>query len=102
MKIIGLLLMSFLLASCSEGQMADIEELAFRKTLEYSLAELCGEEDKACNAAVKEQVKSCMEKSDWRKFLDNEDDEDELDRFTTAFYLCIVDSEGNPYFEADA
>ena len=29
--------------------------------------------------------------------MDNQDSEAELDRFTRAFYGCIVDSAGNPY-----
>ena len=98
MKIIGLLLMSLFLLSCSEGQ---IEELTFRKVLEYNLVESCGEEDKACITSVKSQIKGCMEKSNWRKYLENEESEEELNRFTKEFYSCIVDSEGDPYFVVD-
>jgi len=84
-----------LLTGCSDEQ---IEEFAFRKTMEYELIELC-DNDEECIQAVKDQIKECMEKSDWRRLLDNEDDEEEMGRFTTKFYACIVDSEGNPYFE---
>lgn len=96
MKNIALLLASLLLLSCSEKQ---VEELAFRKTLEYGLVELCGEEDKNCISAVETQVKPCMEKSNWQQYVENEESEAELSKFTKALYSCIVDSEGNPYFE---
>ena len=81
--------------SCSEGQ---VEEFAFRKTLELSLVKAC-EEDQECATAVKSQISDCMEKSDWRKYLQQEESEEALNRFTKTFYSCIVDSEGNPYFE---
>lgn len=98
MKIVSLLFISLLLTSCSEGQ---IEELAFRKTLEYGLVELCGESDKACITTVKSQVKGCMEVSNWKQYLENEDSDEELNKFTKKFYACIVDAEGNPYFESN-
>ncbi len=60
--------MSLFLLACSEDQ---IEELAFRKTLEYGLIDLCGEEDKACISAVETQSQSCMNKSNWRAYLEN-------------------------------
>jgi len=98
MKTLGILLVSIFLWSCSESQ---VEEFAFRKTLELSLVDLCGEEDKKCIAAVKSQIGDCMEKSDWRKYFEDEDNEDELRRFTTEFYSCIVDEDGYPYFESN-
>jgi len=94
-KFITLSLLSLLLVACSgEG----VDEFAFRTTLQNSLVEKCGENDKACISAVKNQIKPCMEKSDWRRFVDNQDDKAELKRFTTRFYGCIVDDEGTPYF----
>lgn len=98
MKQAGILCISLLLMACSQGE---IEELAFRKTLEYSLVDLCGEEDKACIAAVESQLKGCMEKSNWQQYLNNDDDEEELKRFSRALYSCIVDEEGKPYFQTD-
>jgi len=94
MKILLLLIPAVFLSACSEKQM---EEFAFRKTLEYQLTDLCGE-DESCIAAVKNQTRACMEKSDWYKFVKDQDNQTELDRFTTAFYACIVDPDGNPYF----
>lgn len=96
MKIFGIVLISLSLFSCSEGQ---FEELVFRTTLKFSLVELCGEEDKECITAVKSQVSDCMKKSDWRKYLNDQDNQDEFNRFTKAFYSCIVDENGDPYFE---
>jgi hypothetical protein len=94
MKILSLLILVVVLSACSEKQM---EEFAFRKTLEYQLTDLCGE-DEACIAAVKDQTRACMEKSDWYKYVSDQDNQAELDRFTTAFYACLVDPDGNPYF----
>lgn len=94
-RIVIVLLMIVAAVSCSQ---AKIEEIAFRKTLEHDLIDLCGEENKACIDAVKTQTKPCMEKSNWRQYLQNQDDKEELKRFTTEFYACIVDSEGQPYF----
>ena len=48
---------------------------------------------------VKEQIESCMEKSDWRKYVDNDEDEEELKRFIGEFFPCFKDSNGNPYFQ---
>jgi hypothetical protein len=78
-----------------------LEELAFRKTLEYDLVKLCGDDDEECISAVKSQLKECMERSDWRRFLQSQEDQIELKRFTSEFYACIVDTDGNPYFESN-
>jgi hypothetical protein len=93
--ILPTLILPVFLSGCSESQ---IEEFAFRKTMEHELTELCGETDKACISAVKSQVKDCMVSSDWRKYLKNDESEEEFNRFVTEFYGCIVDSDGNPYF----
>jgi len=96
MKIFFLIFISFFLIGCSGDK---IQELVFRKTLERNLIELCGDEDKECIAAVESQIENCLEKSDWKKFVDNQDDQNENNRFSKELYSCIVDSEGNPYFE---
>lgn len=97
MRSLVFLLFLLSLLACSERQ---VEEFTFRKTLEYDLVKLC-EDDQECAAAVKAQIKGCMEISEWRNFLSNQNDEIELKRFTTEFYACIVDSEGSPYFETN-
>ncbi len=97
MKLFSIVLVSLILCACSEDA---VEEFAFRKSLEYGLTEKCGEDDKECVNAVQTQLKGCMEKSNWRKFVASEDDPVETKRFTQEFYACIVDSEGNPYFES--
>ncbi len=95
MKKLITVVISLFLFACSGEQ---IEELAFRKTIEYNLAELCGDDDKACINAVKSQVKGCMEQSDWRTFVKQQDDPNALDKFAREFYPCIVDVNGSPYF----
>lgn len=96
MKALRITMLACLLSACSSDK---LEEFVFKQTLEFSLVELC-EGDETCKKAVKEQISPCMEKSDWRTFLNNEDDEAELARFTQSFYSCIVDGEGDPYFES--
>jgi len=86
--------LSILLTGCSNEQ---IEEFTFRKTIINELTNLCGN-DAPCVKAVEEQVQGCMVSSNWREYLDS-DSQEAMDRFTKKFYACIVDSEGNPYFE---
>lgn len=95
MKLLCMIIAMLCLAACSEKQ---AEEFAFRKVLELELIKLCGDADKECGEAVKTQIKGCMEKSDWRKYLQSQDDKAEFKRFTNAFYACIVDKNGKPYF----
>lgn len=96
MKTLGIFFISLFLLSCGDGQ---IEEFAFKKTLEMSLVDLCGEEDKECIVAVKSQISDCMEKSNWRKYMEEEESDAEFNRFTREFYSCVVDANGDPYFE---
>lgn len=101
MKKVILILAGFILASQLTACGTDgIEELTFRKVLEYQLEGECGDTDVACQQAVEEQIQPCMEKADWRSYLENDDDEEELKRFSRIFYACIVDADGNPYFES--
>ena len=94
----AMVLVTLVLGGCSDGS---VEEFAFRKTLEISMAEMCGENSPACLEAVEEQTGPCMKQADWRRYLDNDQDQQELERFTTAFYACIVDADGNPWFRID-
>ncbi|HEY0720497.1 MAG TPA: hypothetical protein VGE50_04520 [Gammaproteobacteria bacterium] len=95
MRFIGVAIISLLQIACSD---ATVEEFTFRKVLEHDLINLCGDDDEACIHAVESQVKGCMEKSDWRKYVESQDDPDELKRFTKEFYGCVVDANGHPYF----
>jgi hypothetical protein len=95
MRLIRLTLVLFFIVSCSD---VDIEKIAFRETLQHNLKELCGEEDKPCIAAVEAQTERCMEQSNWRQYMSDEDNEEEYERFVTEFYSCIVDPQGQPYF----
>ena len=85
-----------LIGGCTAEQ---VEEIAFRKVMEYQLIDDCGEDDKACIEAVKEQIESCMIKSDWRKYVKSDEDEEEMKRFVGEFFPCFKDSSGNSYFQ---
>ena len=96
MRIILAIAILMTTAACSPQQ---VEEIVFRKYMEYQVKDLCDEDDRKCRAAVEEQIKSCMETADWRRFLDSEDDEDELQRFIKVFFPCFKDASGKPYFD---
>ena len=95
MKKTALIFIVLLLGGCSEAQ---VEEFAFRKSMEYQLKDDCGDDNEECIKAVEEQIASCMEKSDWRKYLENDKDEAELKRFISEFFPCFKDANGNSYF----
>jgi len=86
----------FLLISGCSGEQA--EEFAFRKMIEYQLKNDCGEENKQCIKAVEEQMKTCMDESDWRTYLDSHEDQKEMQRFVKKFFPCFKDANGNSYF----
>jgi len=94
MNIKILLLLLIVISGCSNDQ---VEEFAFRKSMQYNLSKLC-EEDKQCKSGVKSQISECMESSDWRNIIDNESDES-MQAFIKKFYPCFKDENGDPYFE---
>ena len=95
MKRLFLLTICLMIGGCSSEM---VEELAFRKVIEYQLKDECGDEDKACIKAVEAQIESCMKQSDWRRVTDNEEDEEEMKRFVSEFFPCFKDSSGRSYF----
>ena len=90
---IGLLIL--VLGGCGESQM---EELVFRKTMEYQLKDTCGESDEVCSDTVEEQIVECLRQSGWKRYLENHENEAEQQRFVREFYPCFKDAEGNPLF----
>jgi hypothetical protein len=92
----SVLIILLLIGGCTAEQ---VEEIAFRKVMEYQLIDDCGEGDKACIKAVKEQIQSCMEKSDWRKYVNSAEDEEEMKRFIGEFFPCFKDPNGSSYFQ---
>ena len=96
--LLAAVFMASALAGCSDGS---VEEFAFRSMLEVSMSELCGEDDAACLEAVETQTRPCMRQADWRRYMENDEDPAELERFTTAFYACVVDEQGNPWFTVE-
>jgi hypothetical protein len=97
MKFLLALTLITLISGCSDEQAASAEKYVFQKTAEIDLLEKCGEDD-ACIQVVKENVELCMDKSNWKKYVDNSDDNEELYRFIKEFYPCFKNSEGKPYF----
>ena len=95
MKIVSMIFALFYLTACNESE---VEEFVFRETLKYTLTDVCGKDDAGCKNAVDSQTQNCMEKSNWRKFLNDKNNKEESTRFKKEFYSCIVDPEGRPYF----
>ncbi len=88
----------FALAGCDM-----LADKAAVEMLKASLKAVCGDEDKACIAAVETQFEACHEKyrSEWKAFMDSEgEDEALLDAYNDKVTGCIVDENGNPYFDS--
>ena len=95
MRFVFAVILLGLLGGCSDEQ---VEEIVFRKTLEYELRDDCGDDD-ACRRAVSEQIAACMEEHDWRRFMENQDDPEETQRFVYAFFPCFKNPQGESYFD---
>lgn len=95
MRLVPILIAVALGGGCSAEQ---AEEFAFRKTMEYQLKAECGDGDDACILAVEEQIHACLAQSDWKRYVDNPDDQAEMQRFIQAFFPCFKDAAGNSIF----
>jgi len=95
--VIGGLLLVLLLLGTFLIPEEQTEEFVFRKTMEYQLKDDCGE-DRNCISAVEKQMESCLARSDWRRYLKNNEDEEELNRFIKIFFPCFKNPNGNSYF----
>jgi len=77
--------------------------LSVNKIFELQMIELCGEDDAACIKAVETQLPGCSQK--YKKENDafmsaSADDENGFaEIYLTKLYGCVVDEEGNSYFE---
>jgi predicted ribosome quality control (RQC) complex YloA/Tae2 family protein len=94
-----LCLITILLITGCSGE--KVEEFVFRETMEYQLKNKCEEENKECFKAIEEQIDRCMKISDWQKYLDNDEDQEEMQRFIYKFFPCFKDPNGNSYFPLD-
>jgi len=103
MKAMIVFLLTLFVASCGNEQVV-VKEFTFRKKMEEDLIARCKEKkpSEKCVRAVKDQIKTCIEKSDWRKFTNNQNDQAETQRFINVFYPCFLDSSGKPYFPLNA
>ena len=92
-----ILITGLFLFGCSEDA---VERFAFEKTLKFGLTKNC-DEDKECVAAVEEQLPSCIEKGDYKAVLraPREQEDAENARFSRFLFSCIVDKNGDPFFE---
>jgi len=71
--------------------------------LKAALKANCGDEDAACIAAVNSQFDSCQSKyeKEWNDYMHSSiSKEDELlEMYSLKMFGCIVDENGEPYFE---
>jgi hypothetical protein len=98
MKKILLFIILLVVGGCTEEP---TDETMFIEIMGEQFIDYCGEEDKECINAVKEQIEYCMKESDWRKIIDNAGDIEEAERFASEFSSCFKDSNGNSYFDAN-
>ncbi len=99
MNRIYILAITMILGGCSAEQ---FDEFVFRKVMEYQLKDECGEDNRPCIEAIEEQIESCMQKSDWRTYLDSDGDQEETQRFIRDFFPCFKDANGKSYFPVSA
>lgn len=91
-----LVLVLIILSGCDNNE---LEGFVFKKSLESKLVERCGEKDRLCITAVKQQTGKCADKADWGRFLEDSEDPAEKQRFQGIFFKCLVDVKGKPFFE---
>ena len=68
-----------------------------------TLTEVCGKEDAACIVAVEEQFDPCHKKyiKEWNAYMKapSSKEDELLVVYSEDLYSCIVDAQGDPYFE---
>ena len=89
-----LVLTSIAFAGCSDRSIA---EFTFRKLVERDLREECGKSSE-CKEAVSQQIEDCLERSNWRELLQQEDNEDAIIKFHNNFRSCFKNKNGIPLF----
>jgi hypothetical protein len=92
----------FLLSACGSPQEDDVASSGASETMiKWILLEACADNGQ-CSAAVDKQLKSCLQKSDYKKFMDATSEEEEdryLDKTLEQVAQCILDESGKPYFK---
>lgn len=98
MQIALTLMLALSISACDQ-----LIGLSVNKMFELQMIELCGEDDAACVLAVETQLPDCSKK--YKKENDaflsaSAESEDEFaEIYLTKIYECVVDEEGNSYFE---
>ena len=99
-RLVFLILLALPLSGCDQWL-----NRASAEFVKIGLKEVCGEEDKECLAAVEAQFDSCHKKyeKEWEAYMEaSTAKEDEfLEIYLKGVYACIVDEDGQPYFEYD-
>jgi len=90
-----LMVLVLFIAGCTGEQ---VEEQVFKHFMKSDLIERCGDEKPDCVTAVKSQLGSCMESSNWREILGKEDDDEVVMAFVEKFYPCFKSPDGQSYF----
>lgn len=92
----------FLLSACGSPKEEDVASSGASETMiKWILVEACADNEQ-CSAAVDKQLKSCLQKSDYKKFMAATTEEEEdlyLDKTLEQVAQCILDDSGNPYFK---
>ena len=78
-----------------------IAQKATGEIFKIEMVEICGEEDKGCLAAVDEQYGACETKygNEWSAYMNARSSKELLDDYMSKLFTCVVDVDGDPYFE---
>lgn len=80
-----------------------VVQKATGQILKIKMVEICGEEDKGCLAAVDEQYGPCETKykNEWSAYMNARSSKEDalLDDYMSKLFTCVVDVDGDPYFE---
>ncbi len=97
-KLLAVICSAFLLSACEQA----INQGA-ALYIQSEIIKACGEEDPACMAAVDEQFFPCHEqyKQYWNAYMHAGPGEEDrhLEQYYHGLYSCIVDQDGQAYFE---
>jgi hypothetical protein len=80
-----------------------VVQKATGQIIKMKMADICGEEDKGCLAAVDKQYGACETKykNEWSAYMNAGSSKEDalLDDYMAKLFTCVVDVDGDPYFE---
>ena len=96
MKIVKIVAIIVLIASFFVGNDV-LEKWTLRSMTISDFTESCNG-DFRCIEAIEAQADGCLEKANWKEFLDDKDNVAKGKYFAETLTHCFVDAKGKPYF----